>query len=173
MSYRILFILIEGEDDERFFKNQIEPILLNKYDMIKLWTYAKKPKKKIKQLLNSINAMGAKYIFTADNNNSPCITHRREAIKRAIPLLNDSRISIVVEEIESWYLAGLDDREAKDLIRESFNSTDHITKEMFNSYIPSKYDSRIDFMIEILKRYSIEIAKGKNRSFNYFKVKFL
>lgn len=173
MSYRILFLLIEGGDDERFFKNQVEPILLNKYDTIKLWPYAKKSKKKIKQLLNSINKIGAKYIFIADNNNSPCITHRREAIKRTIPQLNDSRISIVVEEIESWYLAGLDDKEAEDLIKKSFSSTDHITKEMFNSYIPSKYDSRIDFMIEILKRYSIEIAKEKNRSFNYFKEKFL
>lgn len=173
MPYRILFLLIEGGDDERFFKNVVEPVLINKYDTIKLWSYARKSKKKIKQLLNSVNAIGAKYIFVADNNNSPCITHRRVAIKRSIPQLNDSRISIVVEEIESWYLAGLDDKEAKKLISKSFSSTDNITKEMFNSYVPTKYESRIDFMVEVLKRYSIETAKGKNKSFNYFKEKFL
>jgi hypothetical protein len=34
--------------------------------------------------------------------------------------------------------------------------------------IPKKFDSKIDFMIEILKYYSIDIAKQKNGSFKKF-----
>jgi hypothetical protein len=41
-------------------------------------------------------------------------------------------------------------------------------REQFNGLIPKKFDSKIDFMSEILKRFSIRIAKQKNRSFGYF-----
>ncbi|OGW18585.1 MAG: hypothetical protein A3G93_11920 [Nitrospinae bacterium RIFCSPLOWO2_12_FULL_45_22] len=38
----------------------------------------------------------------------------------------------------------------------------------FNRLIPNKFDSRIDFMLEILKYFSMGIAKQKNKSFSYF-----
>ena len=46
--------------------------------------------------------------------------------------------------------------------------TDNLTKEDFNGLIPGKYDSRIDFMFEILKYFSIDSAGKKNHSFRYF-----
>jgi len=39
--------------------------------------------------------------------------------------------------------------------------------------IPKKFTSRIDFMSEILKKFSIEIAKQKNNSFQYFVEKYM
>ena len=82
--------------------------------------------------------------------------------------LAGDKIVIVIKEIESWYLAGLDEKQCKELGIKSFQETNDITKEQFNSVIPTKYDSRIDFMAEILKRFSIETAKSKNNSFQYF-----
>ena len=43
-----------------------------------------------------------------------------------------------------------------------------MTKEDFNARIPKKFDSRIDFMFEILKSFSIETAARKNQSFHFF-----
>ena len=51
-------------------------------------------------------------------------------------------------------------------------SADNITKEKFDALIPKKFTSRIDFMLEILKNFSIEIAKQKNNSFKYFIEKY-
>ena len=47
-------------------------------------------------------------------------------------------------------------------------STDELTKEDFNARIPSRFDSRIDFMFEILKSFSLETAARKNQSFHFF-----
>lgn len=74
---------------------------------------------------------------------------------------------MVVKEIEGWYLAGLGNTEAEKFKIRTFSETDTITKEQFNALIPKTFDSRIDFMLEILRIFSIEIAKQKNRSFRY------
>ena len=47
-------------------------------------------------------------------------------------------------------------------------TTNHVTKEIFNAMIPQEYSSRIAFMVELLNRYSIHEAEGRNRSFLYF-----
>ncbi|HWP30273.1 MAG TPA: hypothetical protein VNK96_00895 [Fimbriimonadales bacterium] len=78
------------------------------------------------------------------------------------------KIVVIVKEVESWYLAGLDDDSYKRLGMKCFNVTDDTTKEQFNNVIPRKFNSRVDFMIEILNLFSIEIAKRKNKSFKYF-----
>ena len=82
------------------------------------------------------------------------------------------KIIVVVKEIESWYLAGLDNKVCKQLKIKNFPNTEKVTKEEFNSLIPKKFTSRIDFMLEILKNFSIEIAKKKNTSFRYFVEKY-
>ena len=35
MKYKQLYIFVEGNDDERFFKTQIKPLFENKYQNIK------------------------------------------------------------------------------------------------------------------------------------------
>jgi hypothetical protein len=74
----------------------------------------------------------------------------------------------VIREIESWYYAGLTTESALSLDVPDFPFTDNLTKEDFNGLIPGKYDSRIDFMFEILKYFSIDTAGKKNHSFRYF-----
>ena len=73
-------------------------------------------------------------------------------------------------EIESWYLALLDDNACRRFkIRPGkIKNTAHITKEQFDALIPKKFDSRVDFMVEILECASIESAKQRNTSFKYF-----
>lgn len=63
MAYDGLFILIEGDDDERFFNRIIRPMFDETYDSIFLWKYAQKKGEKIRNFLKSIDSMEAKYIY--------------------------------------------------------------------------------------------------------------
>jgi preprotein translocase subunit Sss1 len=168
MDCKILYIFLEGDDDERFFQKVLLPRLREKYDHIKVIKYAQKPKRfeYIKKFIRAIQGIG-NYIYVTDINNSPCVTAKKQEIQNELRNIDSDKILVVVREIESWYLAGLSNDASKKLGIPIFNTTDSVTKEQFNSLIPRKFNSRIDFMIEVLKNFSIEVAKQKNRSFRY------
>lgn len=172
MEYRMLFIWAEGPDDDRFFDKILKPIFEKRYDAVKIINYAVMDKQRIKQLLRSIKEMNADYIFLADIDLVPCIILKKQKIKNRHRSLDEARIVIVIKEIESWYLAGLDDKDCKPLKLGTFAATDTITKQQFDQLKPKKFDSRIDFMLEILKCFSIPTAKRKNKSFKYFAEKY-
>lgn len=162
-----MFIWVEGDDDERFFENIMKPKLQKKYNFVETRRYAALKKEKIDNFLKSIKAMGADYIYMIDINNSPCVTAKKQETQNKFKNIEGERIMVVIKEIESWYLAGLGNAQANKFNIRNISETDTITKEQFNRLIPRKFDSRIDFMLEILKFFSIEIAKQKNRSFRY------
>jgi len=169
--YKLLFIWVEGNDDERFFRKILIPRFQEKYDTVKIIRYATMKHEKIDNFIKSIKAMGADYIYLTDINDSPCVTAKKEETQKEHPNIDKNKIIIVIKEIESWYLAGLDNKAGKQLKIKNFANTDNVTKEKFNAVIPKKF-SRIDFMSEILKNFSIEVAKQKNRSFQYFVEKY-
>lgn len=174
MPYKRLYIWIEGDDDERFFDGIIKPKLQSKYDYVGFWQYAQVKEEKNNNFLNSIKAMGADYIFVADINSAQCVTVKKQKVD--IKNIDRDRIIILIKEIESWYLAGLDSKNAKKfrIAPHRIRTTDNVIKEQFDNLIPEKFDdSRIDFMSEILKHFCIETAKVKNKSFNYFVRKYL
>ncbi len=174
MAYKRLWVLLEGNDDERFFEGVIRPIFDNTYDSVKPWQYAQKQTKKVKNFLRAINSMGSDYFFWGDINSLLCVTAKKNRIKRRYGARIDIKnVIIVVKEIESWYLAGLDDKARKELGIRTFRNTDNITKEEFDNLMPKKFDSRIDIMVEILKRFSVGMGEQKNRSFAYFMKKIL
>lgn len=175
MPYKMLYLFIEGDDDERFFQIIIKPILEKYYDSIVLWKYAKETKKKINNFLKSIKAMNNDYLFFTDINHSPCVTATKQGKLSILKHIKPDRIIVVIKEIESWYFAGLNIEGLKILGINHKNIpdiTDNLTKEQFNRLIPDKFDSRIDFMQEILKYFSLRTAKQKNKSFGYFLDRF-
>jgi hypothetical protein len=97
---------------------------------------------------------------------------KKAVLKSRFCALSDDRIIVIIQEIESWYLAGLDDASQKQLSLRHYTTTNHITKEIFNRMVPSFYKSRIAFMIEILEHFSVAVAKERNRSFMYFCSRF-
>jgi hypothetical protein len=168
MSYTLLFILLEGDDDERFFEKIVKSVLQKRYSAIKIWKYSQQKQERMVNLVKSINSMKADYIFARDFNDSPCITAKKESITGKFKQITEDKIIVVVKEIESWYLAGLDENTSKKVgIRKKIRTEDRITKEDFNQLIP-KNMPRIEFMRNILENYDVEIAKRRNRSFGYF-----
>jgi len=168
MAYSRLWILVEGNDDEKLVE-KIKPVFEKKYEFVQIWKYAQEPQKRIRGFLKSINSMRSDYFFLRDINQSPCITARKENVGNTYgPIIDLNKVVVVIKEIESWHIAGLDNKNCEDFGFEALDKTDGITKEQFNALIPKAFDSRIDFMQEILKRFSIETAKEKNTSFDYF-----
>ena len=175
MAYKLFWVLLEGNDDERFFEGMIKPKLSPQYNSIRAWKYAQEPSKRTKNFLKSIKAMNSDYFFLGDINRLPCVTAKKNRIKRKYATTIDvDNIIIVVKEIESWYLAGINERSAKILgIKRFLKNTDNLTKETFEKLMPNRYSDKIDFMQEILKHFDLLTACKRNKSFNYFYKKYL
>ena len=168
MRYKRLYIWVEGDDDIRFFERIAKPLLREKYDCVEIRPYAKMTVKSRNNYLKGIKGMGADYIYVADVGSAPCVRAKKGEIRSILREIDENRVLVVIKVIESWYLAGLSSRDVKKLRIPPFKNTNDITKRQFNDIVPNKFDSRIDFMVEILKRFSVEIAKQKNLSFRYF-----
>lgn len=172
MGNRGLFILIEGPDDNRFVERVISKPLSELYAWVKTYEYAHKAPKEVCALIRCLGSMNADYIFLKDLDLAPCVTFRKEKVREKYVVVDNANILVVKREIEGWYLAGLDRTMMAELGLETYGSTDELTKEEFIKRMPRRYTSRIDFLQEILKRYSMEMAQERNSSFRYFLRKY-
>jgi len=163
-----LFILVEGEDDVRFFGRIIKPLFVSRYESIEIIPYASIKREKVNNFLKSIRQMNNDYIFVADIDTERSVRDKKQLLYFHFNNIAGHSIVIVIKEIESWYYAGLSATAAHDIGVENLTSTDDLFKEDFNQLMPRHFDSRIDFMFEILKSFSLETAVVKNRSFNFF-----
>lgn len=173
MSAKLLYIFVEGDDDERFFKYIAAPMLREKYDNVQVLKYAQWKKSKTVSFINSISTLGFDYIFAGDIDMSDGVNSKMRYLQTKFNNLDKKNICIVIAEIESWYLAGLSDAKCKEFHLKIYDDTEELTKEDFNSMYHRKFRSRIDFMKELLKYFSIDTARRKNNSFNYFVSKFV
>jgi len=173
VTYKRLFVLLEGDDDERFLRSIIVELFRDKFDSIIPFQYAQKNPKMIDKFIRSIRSMNADYLYLGDINNEPCISGKKSKIESKLREMNNSKMVIVVREIESWYLAGLDDSNCKKLKVSIIRNTDNLTKEKFFQLKPKSFSSKKDFMIEILKHFSLNTAVRKNKSFKYFIQKYI
>ena len=112
--------------------------------------------------------MNNDYIFVADIDTERTVRDKKQILYSHFSHIDGGSVIVVIREIESWYYAGLSSESARNLNLPDLPFTDELTKEDFNHLIPGKYDSRIDFMFEILKSFSIDSAGKKNHSFRFF-----
>jgi len=163
-----LFILVEGEDDVRFFGRIIKPLFVSRYESIEIIPYACTKREKVNNFLKSVRQMNNDYIFVADIDTERSVRDKKQLLYFHFNNIAGHSIVIVIKEIESWYYGGLSATAAQDIGVENLTSTDDLFKEDFNQLMPRHFDSRIDFMFEILKSFSLETAVSKNRSFKFF-----
>lgn len=163
-----LYILVEGEDDVRFFGRVMKPLFVPRYDSVEILPYASIKRVKVNNFLKSLSEMKHDYIFVADIDRERSVRDKKQLLYHWYSNVNGSNIVIVIMEIESWYYAGLTDESLQKLGLPSLPSTDELTKEAFNDLIPQSFDSRIDFMFEILKSFSPITASRHNSSFRFF-----
>lgn len=177
-----LFIFVEGPTDETFFENIIKPRIKDKYTSIKIIPYRNKKKDKIDGHVKSIKRMGAEYIYTCDLDHSCDSEKVRETkinekinnIANGNPSLEEDRITIIIQEIESWYLAGIKENLYKKVgIRNSKKIPNYelISKEMFRSFCDKEDYSSV--MLNILECYDFGYAIENNRSLKEFSEKYI
>jgi hypothetical protein len=174
MPFSQIFVWVEGPDDQRFVETILLPAMRGQYDFVEIVPYAGMTKEKAIKWLESIRAMeNTNYIFLADKDRSPCVSQKKADLTQKIKSLQADRISVVVEEIEAWYLAGLTAHGRASLEIAYIGNTDHIDKEAFDLHRAEAFDSRVDWMIEMLRFYSLEEGTARNASLRYFAEKFL
>ncbi|MFB3924614.1 MAG: hypothetical protein ACE14T_01040 [Syntrophales bacterium] len=142
------------------------------YHRVEVRTYANLKREKFIKILESLRVIRADYIIAADIDTEPCVTAKKQYVRMKLQDIETDKVQVVIKEIESWYLAGLDDSSQKEMGLPFLKATDDITKEKFIELVPEKFDSRIDFMMEILKYFSPVVARSKNHSFDYFMAKY-
>jgi len=178
MQSRKLFILVEGYDDKRFFEKIIQPLFQERYFTIAIRTYANKKNEEIVNLVRNIKQTNADYIFVVDKNSERiCITAKKIDTQKRYECVDIDKIIVVLKEIESWYLAGLNKADAQQLGLPVLENTENIGKKKFEEYLRNKFNYKTgfktkDFLTEILKYFSITTAKQKNASFKYFADKY-
>ena len=170
---RILFIWVEGGSDARFFEAVMKPLFERIYKRVEIRTYANLKRVTFARILQGLRAMAADFIVVADIDEEPCVTFKKNYVRSRVRDvdLDPDQIRVVIHEIESWYMAGLGKESSRELGLPLFDRTDAITKEQFIALVPEAFDSRIDFMMELLKTFSLAVARRKNTSFNYFCLK--
>lgn len=169
---RRLFIMVEGQDDVRFFGRIIKPLLAPQYDSVEIIAYACTKREKVNRFLESVTQMKNDYIFVADIDFEHSVRDKKQILYYRFSNIDGKSIVIVIKEIESWYYAGISGNLAREMGITDTGSTNDLTKEDFNRLIPRRFDSRIDFMFEILKSFSLETAVRKNHSFDFFATRY-
>ena len=78
MVKKRLYVFVEGDDDNRYFKRILEPILTNYF--VQIIEYSGLTQKKAPEFINSIQSMGADYLFLHDLDCNPCITQCKHKV---------------------------------------------------------------------------------------------
>lgn len=173
MNGRKLFIFVEGSDDERFFSRIVRPRLENRYEAVEIILFACMKSVKVSRFIQGIRSLSHDYIIVTDIDQEADVHRKKEVIMSRFDGIDDDRIVVIIREIESWYLAGLDEKSSAGLGVRFIGHTDFVTKEHFNSWIPRRYSSRIAFMAECLRHFSLTTAVKKNRSFRFFMRRYI
>jgi len=166
-----LRILLEGNDDQRFIDNVIRPYIYNRNPAFILTIqYAKDTRINVDKIIQELDANNHKYILLGDYDSSDeCITSKKQNLIKKFNHLNFDAIFIVKDEIESWFLSGMNTDLEKFKEFDVPDNTENITKEIFDDMMGnSHFDSRIDLMKEISKSYDFNLAISRNASFKYF-----
>ena len=181
MTWSTLYVFVEGPDDEDFCRSVFQSKLEAFYDHIEVIKYQRKSHEKRCRFIRSIKAMpNCEYVYLCDYDGiektrknaqlcfwNPCIEAKKKSTRNDIPEVAPECVFVVVDCIESWYLAGISTRMRRSLKMKGFANTQIVCKSRFREMVP-KNMSVHEFMTKILSDYSISLAKRRNESFRHF-----
>ena len=169
MEQTKLYLLLEGNDDERFFNKILTKSLEELFTKVEILKYAEmKLSVRRKYIRTIINKENWDYICACDIDTTGCYPKKKRSFISKNNLIEEDKIVVVIKEIESWYLAGIENDFLRSLGAGLIDrNCNEITKEIFDNLIPKKMPKAI-FMNKILANYNINLAKRNNSSFLYF-----
>jgi hypothetical protein len=174
MTFRRLFLFVEGDDDERFFRSVLLPRLRRGYQDVQFVQFSRLKKEKVQGFFRSVAGMRADYILVRDLDRHPCATAAKRQVKEAFPQVDPDRVQIVKAEIESWYCAGIPgDHAWGSFAIARCPDTSSVTKEIFEAALLQKDEPKLPAMLAILESFDLDVAARRNESFRRFLAKFV
>lgn len=175
-----MIFFVEGPEDMAFVEKILSRIFSdNSIDIISIIPYQQKNNGNIRHDVKHAKATGTDYVLLSDldSHSYSCITSRKN--KRVEEFYDRNtqeetftldEIIIVVEELESWILAGIDTSIGAYASLDIPENTDHITKEKFNEIISNSKFNKLDLINP--SDYDVKLAIKRNKSFKYFLEKY-
>lgn len=170
-----LFVFVEGKEDILFVKNVLHNIFIKHSINVIPIPYQKTRSHDVKNHIKASIAKNQDYLLLSDldSHTYPCITSRKDQrINELDGEITPDKIIIVVEELESWCLAGIDttiDEYADFIVPES---TDDITKEDFDEILSNTSFNKNKLLNFLSFNYSVDLAVKRNKSFKYLLEKY-
>ncbi len=170
-----LFVFVEGKEDIIFVKKVLYNLFMKHSINIIPIPYQKTRNHDVKKYIKASKANNHDYVLLSDldSHKYECITSRKN---QRIEELNDEitpdKIIIVVEELESWCLAGIDesiDEYADFIVPEN---TDNITKEDFDEILSNTSFNKNKIFNYLSFNFNVDLAVKRNKSFKYFLKKY-
>jgi hypothetical protein len=168
-----ILTFVEGYKDSIFIESLLANTVKKRGDQLITNEYAEKKPNGTNAYLKTLKEHGTEmdisYIFLADLDPSKftCNTHRKRNLCVNYKFLLEKRTVIVHPMIEGWYISGISKTNCKKLRIPYVENLNKIDKDYFKTKI-AKQRYSIDFYLDLLKFFSIEEAKHRSESFNYF-----
>jgi len=171
-----LHILHEGKHDKAYFGHFLKADLLKKYNCTKLKPFKYTTDASAKKHIKTIESENGKFLIFSDadfkNIGTPKPKNYKDLHKylcEKFEILTNSEklVFVVVEEIESWYLAGFDQVFCIKNKVKYHKNTEQVTAEMFKDLRirPEQTEDQFrNWLIFNAKHYSIDHAKTEKRN---------
>lgn len=171
---RNLFVFVEGKEDIVFVKNVLHNIFQKHSINLIPIPYQTTRNHEVKKHIRASRA-NHDYVLLSDldSHSYPCITSRKDQrINELDGEITPDKIIIVVEELESWCLAGIDARieEYADFVIPE--NTDDVTKEDFDEILSKTSFNKNKLFNYLSLNFSVDLAIERNKSFKYFLEKY-
>lgn len=170
-----LFVFVEGKEDIMFVKNVLYNLFIKHSINIIPIPYQKTRNHEVKNHIKASEASNHDYVLLSDldSHKYECITSRKnQRINELDGEITPDKIMIVVEELESWCLAGIDESigEYADFIVPE--NTDNITKEDFDEILSNTSFNKNKIFNYLSFNFNVDLAVKRNKSFKYFLEKY-
>ncbi|MCK4567834.1 MAG: hypothetical protein KAU48_11060 [Candidatus Thorarchaeota archaeon] len=167
-----IYLLLEGDDDERLFRQVIIPLMKNKGFVPIIWKYSNETSKEISKRLDILSKMKEDYILFADLDKAQCVTERKSELRNIYRSLDEMRIIVIVKAIEGWYAAGITENGCEKLGLHEPCKTEDFDHSKFKKWTYKKFRKESFGKMAILQHFSPRIARERNESFGYFFKRF-
>jgi hypothetical protein len=168
-----LYVICEGDDDERFFDAIIKPRLPQTDVDVRYFQYAQQTHEDVRNLVRSVhgmqeNGLDADYLFFRDFDQAPSKEARLEQIRRQYEgVVERDRTFLVIQMIEGWYVAGLANQHSVPGLDDAPPQTNDFVKQDLDNLIQSSA-TRQEVLQDIPRHFDVARARTKNRSFDDF-----
>lgn len=166
------YILVEGPDDHRFFSRVLRSAFSN-LGIVHIVETSRMKRSYFSALMERIKSDAVGYLFVHDFDHAICVPARKDDLREKHPEVELERMMIVVQEIESWYMAGLTQAQSQKLQIPVYGQTDDLTKGRFEDIVSSNFGTVKLAKLSLLEAFSVDEARKNNTSFEYLFRKFI